>query len=188
MSDLHLDPRQNQFNVLQERWGFAMFLGILLIVLGTLAIGAAVLTTMLSIFILGGIVLAAGIFQVCHAFTSKSWGGFSAEFLVGILYIVVGGLLIARPVQSAESLTLLLAALFFVGGLFRIYAALVHRPSEWGWLFLSGVISLVLGGLIWAQWPESGLWVIGAFIGIDILFTGWTLLMLGFLGKRVGNK
>lgn len=163
------------------------FTGILLIILGTLAIGAAVFTTLLSVFILGCVLLAGGIFEIFHSFYSKTWGELSVELLVGVLYAVVGGLLIAKPVQGAASLTLLLALVFFVGGIFKSLAAIFQRNAGWGWLLFSGLISIALGALIWSEWPESSLWIIGLFIGIDLIFSGWTLLMLGWVGSRSDN-
>lgn len=188
MKNLQSDYVQKQLETLKNRWGFVLFIGILLILLGTLAILGSVATTLLSVFLLGVILLAGGLFQLFHAFTARTWGGVSAEFLVGILYGLTGILLLAKPVQGAASLTLLLAILFFASGLYRSIVAIYNRPREWGWLLASGLISLLLGALIFAEWPESSLWVIGAFIGIDLLFSGWTLVMLSIMGNKLQKQ
>jgi uncharacterized membrane protein HdeD (DUF308 family) len=97
--------------------------------------------------------------------------------LGGILYLVLGFLMVQRPLAAAAIFTLMLAAAFFVGGLFRIIVALSERFYGWGWVLLNGLITLVLGILIWRQWPEAKFWVIGLFVGIDMLFDGWSLVI-----------
>jgi uncharacterized membrane protein HdeD (DUF308 family) len=87
--------------------------------------------------------------------------------------------MIEEPATAAAAVTLMLAAFLFVGGLFRIIAALTERFPHWGWLLLSGVISLLLGILIWRQMPLSSLWVIGTFVGIEMIFSGWSWVALG---------
>lgn len=104
----------------------------------------------------------------------------SVGALGAILYMVVGVLMIVRPAAGALSLTLLIGAFFLAGGLFRIVAAIAGRPPYWGWLLLSGIVTLLLGLLIVAEWPASGLWVIGMFLGIDLLFSGTSLIMFAF--------
>jgi uncharacterized membrane protein HdeD (DUF308 family) len=103
--------------------------------------------------------------------------------LTGVLYLVVGFMFIRNPVEAAATLTLMLAlALMFVG-IMRIIVAVSSGSQHWVWLLLNGIITLVLGILILNQWPESGLWVIGLFIGIDMIFYGWALVMLA-IGVR----
>ena len=98
--------------------------------------------------------------------------------LMGVLYIVLGLLFVRQPIQAAEALTLLLACTLMVSGVFRIVGSLMHRFHQWGWIFGGGVLNLTLGIMIWSQWPISGFWVIGLFVGIDMLFSGWTWIML----------
>ena len=99
--------------------------------------------------------------------------------------MVVGIIIVANPGAGALVLTLVMAVFFMVAGLFRIITALVTRFPHWGWLLFSGLITLGLGLLIWRQWPLSGLWVIGTFIGIDMIITGWTWIMLSLAGRRL---
>ena len=88
---------------------------------------------------------------------------------------------------SAMALTLLMAMLFLIGGIFRIIVALAVPMHHWGWLLLSGVINVLLGVLIWRQYPWSGLWVIGLFIGIDLFFSGWSLVMLALTARSMSE-
>jgi uncharacterized membrane protein HdeD (DUF308 family) len=94
-------------------------------------------------------------------------------------------LILLRPAAGAASLTLLLAALFLVSGLFRIGFALAVRIDGWGWQVLSGLVTFVLGLLISAGWPGSSIWVIGTFISIDLIFGGWSFIMIALAVRRV---
>ncbi|MFV0445359.1 MAG: HdeD family acid-resistance protein [Planctomycetaceae bacterium] len=168
---------------LQKRWGWFVGLGILLIMLGSVAIGYSVVTTLTTMIFIGWLMIFAGILQSAHAFNCRSWGGFFFDLIAGILYTVVGFFMITEPGETSITLTLLIAASLIVSGLFRVAAAIATRFPHWGWLVLSGIINIALGVMIWRQWPLSGLWVIGMFVGIDMLFNGWALFMLGMAAK-----
>ncbi len=163
-----------------KNWGWVLASGIAFVVLGVIALAFSVMTTLASVFVLGWILAFAGVFEAVHAFKLPRWSGVLLELLVAILYMVVGVLMIVRPAAGALSLTLLIGAFFLAGGLFRIVAAIAGRPPYWGWLLLSGIVTLLLGLLIVAEWPASGLWVIGMFLGIDLLFSGTSLIMFAF--------
>jgi uncharacterized membrane protein HdeD (DUF308 family) len=104
---------------------------------------------------------------------------------MGLLYVVVGLLFLNRPLSAIEAMTLLLACALIVSGVFRIIGSLLHRFPHWGWIFFGGVLNLVLGLMIWQQWPVSGFWVIGLFVGIDMIFNGWTWIMLALRLKKL---
>jgi uncharacterized membrane protein HdeD (DUF308 family) len=89
------------------------------------------------------------------------------------------------PLKAELALTMLLACVLMVGGLFRIIGSLMHKFPHWGWTLVGGAINLVLGIMIWQQWPEAALWVIGLFVGIDMIFTGWTWVMLALSVKNL---
>jgi uncharacterized membrane protein HdeD (DUF308 family) len=160
--------------------GWMIALGVALTVLGILAIGAAVLTTVLSIKVLGWMLIVGGVIQVVHAFSAPRWSGVALSLLEGVVYGVVGVLVASRPVETAVVATLLLAGFLMISGLFRILAVPIFlRLRNGGWVLASGILSLLLGIAVWAQWPASGLWVIGAFIGIEMIGWGISLIMLG---------
>lgn len=163
---------------LQNDWWWFMLLGIGLIVLGTLALGSAALTSVAAVVFLGLLLLAGGIAQTISAFWAGRWSGFLLTMFIGLLYIVAGVFIIGHPVDSMVDLTLMLAFLFMVSGVFRIITSLMLRFPLWGWPLLNGVISVLLGVMIYKQWPASGLWVIGLFVGIEMIFNGWAWLML----------
>lgn len=163
---------------LRQYTGFYLGLGVALVVLGIIGIIWSVTVTLVTAVFLGVLLIVGGIVQAGHAFGSRSWGGFFMHLLAAILYVVVGCLTVARPGLGAISLTLLVAAFFLVGGFYKFFGALFTRFPSWGWVMFNGAVEVILGLLIVAQWPLSGLWVIGMFIGIDLLLSGWSFIML----------
>jgi uncharacterized membrane protein HdeD (DUF308 family) len=141
--------------------------------------------TMATMVLIGWLLLVGGIVEAGHAFWRKKWGGFFVDLLTGILYVVVGFMIVANPGATAVTLTLLIAMFLMLGGIFRIVAALTMQFPHWGWLLLHGAVNLLLGIAIWRGWPWSALWVIGLFVGIDLIFNGWSLVMLGLAAKRL---
>ena len=168
---------------IRANWVGFLVLGILLIVLGTFLIVAPWIGTLATVWLLSVLLIVSGVAQFVGAFWVRRWSGFFLSLLAGVLYVAIGVLIFDRPVAAAEGLTLVIAAFLVVGGVFRIAAALSMRFESWLWSLISGVIALLLGVLIWRQWPEASLWVIGLFVGIEVLFNGWTWVMLA-LGLR----
>ena len=174
---------RHELAALQSEWWWFLLLGIGLIVLGALALGSAVFASVAAVAFLGLLMLAGGIAQTISAFWAGRWSGFLLTLFVGLLYMVGGVFIISYPIESTIELTLMLAFLFVASGVFRIFASLLLRFPMWGWPLLNGVISVLLGVMILKQWPGSGLWVIGLFIGIELICNGWGWLMLA-LGLR----
>ena len=169
---------------LSRNWGWLLALGILMIILGVVAMAAPVVATIAIQVMLGWLLVISGIAEGIHAFMVKEWRGFLLELLSAVLYLGVGLLLLVDPLKGALALTLILAVFLLVEGIFKIITALRVRDHRgWGWLLASGIVSVVLGVLIWAQWPASGLWVIGLLVGIQLLFTGWSLVMLALVAR-----
>ena len=169
---------------LSRNWGWLLALGILMIILGVVAMAAPVVATIAIQVMLGWLLVISGIAEGIHAFMVKEWRGFLLELLSAVLYLGVGLLLLVDPLKGALALTLILAVFLLVEGIFKIITALRVRDHRgWGWLLASGIVSVVLGVLIWKQWPTSGLWVIGLLVGIQLLFTGWSLVMLALVAR-----
>lgn len=174
--------------VVKEYWKWFLALGILLIVLGVLAIALPAFAALAVEIFLGWLLLIGGVAQCIHAFSARRWGGFLLQLLNGALYIVAGALLLAFPLQGVLTLTLVLAALFVVEGAARIVMAFRMRPmAQWGWVLLSGILAVILGVLIWIQWPSAAAWAIGLLAGINFLFGGTTMLMLALAARRAGG-
>jgi uncharacterized membrane protein HdeD (DUF308 family) len=164
----------------QRHSGWMIALGVALTILGVLAIGAATLTTALSMKVLGWMLLLGGVVQIVHAFSAPRWRGVVLSLLEGIVYGVVGALIAARPLESAAVATLLLGGFLMISGLFRILVVPTFlRARNWGWVMASGIVSFLLGLAIWAQWSVSGVWVLGAFVGIEMIGWGISMIMLG---------
>jgi uncharacterized membrane protein HdeD (DUF308 family) len=171
---------------IRRHWGWYLVLGVAQIVLGMLAIGPAVASlSLFSVIFLGWLMIIGGGLEAGHAFMRRAWSGFFVDLLIGLLYLVVGIMFITKPLLALETVTLFIAVMLTVGGAFRIVVALSSQFSNKGWMLLNGVITLVLGIMIWAQWPESSLWVVGLFIGIDLIFNGWSLVMLSLAARSV---
>jgi uncharacterized membrane protein HdeD (DUF308 family) len=109
------------------------------------------------------------------------WAGLFQHLLAAILFGVTGLLFVMRPLRSAEVVTVFMAMIFMVSGLFKLLSSFAIGLSDWGWLALDGIITLTMGLLVLAQWPASGLWVIGLFLGINLIIDGaaWIALALG---------
>jgi uncharacterized membrane protein HdeD (DUF308 family) len=163
-----------------NNWGWFLAFGIALVLLGVLAIVRSVAATVVSMLFFGWLLLFAAGIEVVQAIMVGKWAGLFQHWLSAALFGVLGGLIIWRPVVTAEILTLLIGAFFLVAGVFQLVTPFVISLPEWGWYALNGLITLVLGILILAQWPVSGLWVIGLFLGIELVFYGaaWVAVAL----------
>lgn len=168
----------------RKNWGWFFVLGLLLIALGGLVINQAVAATLFSMFFFGFLVIGAGLVQIVQAFLARQWSGLFLSLLLGILYCVTGALCILRPAEAAINITLLIAGFCFVSGLFKIIASLMMRFEHWGWVLFNGLITFVLGLMIYQQWPLAGLWIIGLFVGIDMILSGWSWLLLSLTARK----
>jgi uncharacterized membrane protein HdeD (DUF308 family) len=170
-----------------RNWGWFLALGLILIALGVIALGRLLFVTMASVVFFGWLLVIAGAIEALQAFGQHRWGGFFLHLFGGILYVVVGLMFVANPAVSALSLTLIMALFFMVSGAFRIVVALSMRFPEWRWLLINGLVTLGLGLLIWKQWPVSGLWVIGLFIGFELIYTGVSWVFLSLAARRLAS-
>jgi uncharacterized membrane protein HdeD (DUF308 family) len=170
---------------LRRSWGLLLALGIAELLLGVIGLGVVGLVTLVSVIFFGWLLILSGVVHLVRAFRTRGWEGVALQLLIGILQVAVGVLILAHPATGAASLTLLLAALFLVSGLFRIGFAVMTRIHGWGWQVLSGLIAFVLGMLISAGWPASSMWVIGTFISIDLIFGGWSFIMLALAARQL---
>jgi uncharacterized membrane protein HdeD (DUF308 family) len=182
------DLLRAELESLRKNWFWLLALGILLIIVGLVAMSSTFLATLATVVMMGTLLLIGGGVEVVNAFWARCWRGFWMHLLTGILYVVLGFLLVQRPRASAAAFTLMLAACFLVGGLFRILIALSQRFHGRWWVLVNGIVTLVLGILIWQEWPESALWVIGLFVGIDMLFAGWSWVMLALAVRGMPEK
>ena len=163
---------------LVQYWGWFLVLGIALLVLGIAAVVRSVMATVATMVFFGWLLVLASGVEIAQAVMVGHWAGFFHHLLAAILFGVVGILLVSKPIISAETLTLFMAMFFLVRGLFQLIASVVIALPDWGWQAVDGIIAIILGALVLAQWPASGLWVIGLFVGIDLIFYGWAWISL----------
>ncbi len=182
-----LRPPAEELQSLRNFWVWFLILGTGLVVGGTIAIGWACIATITvaATWVFGFLLLASGIAQIVNSFWVGRWGGMLAHLLIGVFYTLTGFLIIDQPETAAVSLTLLIAIFLMVAGIFRIVIAVSERFAGWGWVLLNGGVTFLLGLLIYKQWPASSLWVIGLFVGIDLIFNGWAWIMLGLSVRRM---
>ena len=172
-------------NGLRRNWGWLLGLGILFVILGSIGLGMVVGLTLVSILFLGILLVIAGFSQLIDVFTSREWRGILWHTLIALLYLVGGGFVIHDPLLASTFVTALIAwGLIIIGVTRLIMAGALRQAAGWGWLVLAGLSAIVLGVLILAQWPMSGLWVIGLFIAIEMLINGWTYIFLAFAIRR----
>jgi uncharacterized membrane protein HdeD (DUF308 family) len=173
---------------LRRTWGWILALGIALIFLGMVAIGSPYVTSIFAVMALGWIWVISGVFQFFHGFWARRWSGFFLSLLGGILSIIVGMMMITHPDIAGLALTLLLAVFFVIAGVFRIAIAIALRYPSWVWGVLSGVINLAIGILIWSEFKREQLGaieILGLFVGIDLLFHGWSYVMLAIAARQL---
>lgn len=176
---------QEDLRHLRASWFWFVLLGAALVLLGLFAMTYAEAATVTTAIVFGYLMLAAGAFYIVGAFFTRGWGGFFLSLLAGVLHLAVGLIIVDRPVEAVLVYTLVMAVFFFVEGLFRILGALAGQFRHWGWVLANGVITLLLGVMIWKQWPVSGLFVVGLFLGINLLVSGMTFINLGLNARRL---
>jgi len=161
-----------------QHWGWFLAFGIVLLALGIAAIVRSVTATVASMVVFGWLLIFGGVFEFVAAFMVGKWGGFFLHLLIAILFALVGITMVTKPVISAEAWTLVMALFFLVAGLYQLISALWTHLPGWGWQAASGVVATILGILLAVGWPATGLWVVGLFVGIDLVFFGWAWIML----------
>jgi uncharacterized membrane protein HdeD (DUF308 family) len=166
---------------LRAKWGWIVALGVVYVIAGFIALGSIVMATVASVFVVGCMMIIAGVFELINAFQIKSWGKFLIWALLGVLYIIAGFVTFENPLFAAVLLTLILGASLVASGAVRIFLAFnMKRETPWVWVALSGVITLLLGLLILARWPINSIYILGLFLGIDLIMAGAGWIGLGF--------
>ena len=166
---------------LRAKWGWIVALGFVYLIAGFVALGSIVMATVASVLVVGVMMIVAGIAEIINAVQIKSWGKFLVWALLGVLYVVAGFLTFENPLLAAALLTLMLGASLLASGIVRIFLAFsMKREMPWIWVALSGVITLVLGIVILAHWPVNSVYILGLFLGIDLIMAGAGWIGLGF--------
>jgi len=173
---------------LKKASGTSLVLSIILIIFGLLAIALPMVSSIGVAIVIGWMVIFAGIAQLVHAFQSTGIGHIVWKVLVALIYLAAGISLIALPAAGAAGLTLVLGVFLFAEGIADVAAYFATRKSgNSPWMLLDGIITLLLGFLIWNHWPSSSLWVIGTLVGISMVMTGTTRLMMTLAVRKLAS-
>jgi uncharacterized membrane protein HdeD (DUF308 family) len=173
---------------LHDHWMLYLVEGVVLLVLGTIAIIIPPLATLAATILFGWLFLISGVVGLVTSFMMRAAPGFWWSLISAALGVLVGGWLLARPVSGAVSLTILLVAFFVIEGAVSIMFALDHKrelSGRWGWMLMSGIVDLVLGAMILAGLPSTAAWAIGVLVGINMVFGGTALIAMA-LHARTG--
>jgi uncharacterized membrane protein HdeD (DUF308 family) len=172
----------------KQNSGLVIMLGVILLIFGTLAIFSPLVAGLSIAITVGVLLILGGISQLFFAFKAGSFGKGIWLFILGALTVIIGIAMISQPQAALATLTLFLAAYFIVEGIFEIIGAFQVKPIKgWGWTLFSGILSLILGIMIWSQFPLSGAWAIGVLVGIKLIFSGWMLIAFGSAAKGVAK-
>jgi uncharacterized membrane protein HdeD (DUF308 family) len=183
------DAQKAIFGELKKNWGWLLAFGILSIILGTIGLGMTFVLTEVSIIFFGVLLIVGGVFQLFDAFKCKGWKSTLWHILIALLYVAAGVVMVSQPLMAAATLTLIIAWILIAVGISRIIMAFQLKPAQgWYWTLLAGIISIVLGVMILAKWPVSGLWVIGMFVAIELIFNGWSYVFVALAARKAGES
>jgi uncharacterized membrane protein HdeD (DUF308 family) len=164
----------------REHRGWFFALGIAWVVLGAIAILVPFVASVVTAVVIGWMMIVGGFVEGVHAVQNQRWGHFPWAVLEGVVLVVGGALVVAFPLIGTLTLTMILAAFFFAEGVLKIIRATQHRDlPAWGWLMFDGVLSLLLGLMVAVGWPSTAVWALGLLVGIDLLFSGVSMLLIG---------
>jgi uncharacterized membrane protein HdeD (DUF308 family) len=160
-------------------------LALLLILLGMVALALPIVTSWSVVLVMAWLIILSGVIQFIHAFRSTGVGTVLWKVVVAVVYLVAGIYLRFHPLLGAKALTLMLAVFFVVEGATDLVTYFrVRKVPGAGWIFFDGIVTLFLGLLVWRHWPSSSLWVIGTLVGISMISTGVTRLMIGLAARQ----
>ncbi|MHC0066644.1 HdeD family acid-resistance protein [Nostoc sp. UIC 10890] len=166
----------------------ALITGVLLSIVGVIAIAVPNISTIFAETWIAVILIFAGFTKLVYATQTRDRGGFLWKILLSALYIATGIMLFVYPYTGVLTLTLLLGSFLLTEGTFELILAFQLRPQDnWTWILADGIITLVLGGMIWFQWPFNAPWLLGTLVGVSILFTGISRVMLALNARSTSN-
>jgi uncharacterized membrane protein HdeD (DUF308 family) len=176
---------------LRENWKWFVFQGIVMLILGCLAVAEPVIASVAVDIYIGWLFMFSGVLGLVAMFSARDASAFLWMLLTSALSLAVGILLIWKPEEGTVSLTLVLTAFFIAEGVFQVAASFSYRdvlPDSWGWLLASGIADLALAGLIIYFWPQSASWTLGLIVGVNLITTGLAILMTAIEVSKVGKS
>jgi len=176
---------------IHRHWGLFLLEGILLIVLGTLAVLVPAVASVAATIVFGWILLLSGLIGLVATLRARQAPGFGWSLLSAVIGIAAGIILLAMPLQGTLSLTAVLIAFLLIEGVASILYALEHRKGSsgrWSWMLASGIVDLVLGVILLAGLPGTAVWALGLLIGINMIFGGWALVWMALHARSESNQ
>jgi uncharacterized membrane protein HdeD (DUF308 family) len=171
-------------DALRKAASWSIFLGIVLLVLGVVAICFPLASSIAAAIWVAWLLVIGGAVLLVHAIRVRQESGFWLKLLWSIVYLVAGLLLLASPISGVLTLTLVLAVLWIVEGATAIALAFRLKPATpWGWVLFDGIVTVLLGLLVWIGWPGNAPWLLGLFLGISLISTGISLILFGWAVK-----
>jgi uncharacterized membrane protein HdeD (DUF308 family) len=191
-----LNPSQGDMqhaikDALKLHWRLFLFQGVIMIILGILAIVAPVVATVVVDLFVGWLFLISGVVGLIAIFSAHDIPAFLWSLVTAALSLAVGVLLIWKPAAGAMSLTLLLIAFFVAEGVFQTVTSLAYRDimaGTWGWMLVSGISDLALAVIIIIGWPISAAWAIGVIVGVNLITSGWGIVMVAVAGRKFAQE
>jgi uncharacterized membrane protein HdeD (DUF308 family) len=172
-----------------HNWGWLLALGLFLVALGIMGLGLTVWMTLATVFIFGIFLLVAGVLQLVQAIKCRGWRSVFWHAGIAFLYVLAGIDIIDDPLRASAFLTLLLGLALIGIGIVRVIIAFQWRRfKNWGWPFIGGLAAIILGILILTHWPISAFWVIGLYVSIEMIFSGWSYIIIALAARELGKK
>ena len=184
-----MNTETEMLQAISAKWGWMLALGLIMLVLGTIGIGATFAVTLATVTFFGFLILIGGVAQFVDAIRFRDVKNPVAGILISLLYIAVGFIMIKNPMLASATLTLFIAWALIAIGVMRLYVAFKMRGvSGWIWTLIGGIAAVALGIMLLNNWPVSGLWVIGMFVAIELIFNGWSMIMISLAAKKIGQQ
>lgn len=187
-SSPQLEQIQRKFaEAIQAHWKLFLIQGIVMMLLGLIAVALPNIATLAIAIFIGWLFLIGGVVRALSVWRARAAPGFGWSLATALLAIVLGLILVLRPLEGVLTLTMVLIALFIIEGVAAIVIALEFRRHirQWGWTLFNGIVDLVLAWLIFQGWPSTAAWAIGLLVGINMLFLGLSLTMTALAGRAM---
>ncbi len=176
----------NAVTQVKEHSGWFLALGVAFIIGGIFAIAMPLVASIAVTLAVGWALIFVGVLQLIHSWSIRTWGGFALQVVIGLIILAGGIAILVDPIVATVSLTLLLGAVFAAKGIVQVVLGFRYRPhANWGWVVAAGVLAIVLGIMILLQWPWSSVWVLGTLVGISLIFSGWSYIMIALAARKV---
>jgi uncharacterized membrane protein HdeD (DUF308 family) len=181
------EPTPQLSEIAKKSKGALVFLGILCVIFGMVAIASPLFAGTMVTIVIGIFMLVAGISEAIHGTHLQQ--GKAPAIIKGLLVLTAGGLMLSKPLFGLAMLTMMMAIYFIIDGIMWCTLAIKSRPQpHWGMALFNGIITFVLGFMIWRSWPLSGVWAIGVLMGIRVMMAGWTLIFFGSVAGSVAKE